>query len=146
VASTKPIAAAGPFSEKPGSPPERPALDGHCPVTMVELARMKKGSASYTATWQGQTYHFTSAENRDKFLRSPETFLPAESGSCVVTWALKQQRAPGAIQFPALFGNQLYLFCDEECRRLFLEDPDRYVGAGKVIRAAEQPGASSKVR
>lgn len=57
------------------------ALDGYDPVSYFTGAPAK-GSAAYTATHQGATYRFASAENRAKFVADPAKYAPQFGGYC----------------------------------------------------------------
>lgn len=47
------------------------ALEGHDPVAFFTEARAVQGNSAHTATWQGATYRFTSAEHRAAFAAEP---------------------------------------------------------------------------
>lgn len=113
----------------------KPRFNGFCPVTMLERAELVRGSALHAATHLGQTYWCRSPRELALFQKEPAKYLPAESGRCVVTWLEAQQWQQGKIEYPALFGDKLYLFGDSAHRDKFLRDPERYVGrAGNLVR------------
>ena len=47
-----------------------------------------KGSKDYTHNWQGATWQFSSAANRDAFAANPEAYAPQYGGNCA--WAVSQ--------------------------------------------------------
>ncbi|MGF1609291.1 MAG: YHS domain-containing (seleno)protein [Kiloniellales bacterium] len=57
------------------------AIGGYDPVAYFEGAPMK-GEAQYATEWQGATWHFAGAANRDAFLAEPEKFAPQYGGWC----------------------------------------------------------------
>jgi YHS domain-containing protein len=58
------------------------AIRGYDPVAYFTEKRPVKGSEQYTHDHQGATWRFTSAENRDRFAASPETYTPQFGGYC----------------------------------------------------------------
>lgn len=109
------------------------ALDGYCPVTMIRKAELVPGTDEECIVYKGKRYHFLSAAERTMFLDNPGKFLPAEDGRCVVTWHEQHKWIAGQVTFPAIFGDQVYLFPSDETRHKFLVDPEKYVDArGRV--------------
>jgi YHS domain-containing protein/thiol-disulfide isomerase/thioredoxin len=103
------------------------ALDGFCPVSMFKRSELIRGADDQCCVYKDKRYQFISAADREAFIQNPKKFLPSEDGFCVVTWAETHQRSQGNIQFPALFGDYLFLFANDDARQRFLEDPERYV-------------------
>ena len=60
-------------------------LDGFDPVSCFSGHKPVKGSEQFIAAHQGETYHLSSAANRDLFTANPERFLPQYGGHCA--WA-----------------------------------------------------------
>jgi YHS domain-containing protein len=46
-----------------------------------------KGKTEFTATHEGATYRFATAENRDKFKENPSKYTPQYGGWCAFGWA-----------------------------------------------------------
>ena len=67
------------------------------------------GSAEITASHQGLTYHFSTAENRDAFQARPAYYLPRYSGWCAVTLALGRLTCPDYTSFK-IENDELLLF------------------------------------
>lgn len=103
------------------------ALDGHCPVSMLEKAEMVPGSRTFAAVYQGRRYQFRTSRERELFQSSPNKYLPAMQGICVVSLIEDGKNVAGQLKFPAIFNEQLFLFANRECQRRFLLDPERYV-------------------
>ncbi len=74
------------------------ALRGHDPVAYFDDGGPALGSAEYSASIDGATYHFRSAENRDRFLAAPGKFAPIYGGYCAlgVTRSMKIDGDPQA--------------------------------------------------
>lgn len=64
------------------------AIDGTDPVAYFTEGRPVEGSSDYTYDWNGATWRFASAENRDKFAAAPESYAPQYGGYCA--WAVAQ--------------------------------------------------------
>ena len=58
------------------------AIDGFDPVAYFDQDKAVKGSSEYNCEYLNTTWHFSSAENRDKFLSNPEKFVPQYGGYC----------------------------------------------------------------
>ncbi|MEO0820252.1 MAG: YHS domain-containing (seleno)protein [Pseudomonadota bacterium] len=64
------------------------AIDGTDPVAYFTESRPVEGSSDYTHDWNGATWRFSSAENRDLFAANPEKYAPQYGGYCA--WAVSQ--------------------------------------------------------
>ncbi len=58
------------------------AIDGFDPVAYFDDGKAVKGVAVHSCEYLNRTWHFSSAENRDKFLSDPEKFSPQYGGYC----------------------------------------------------------------
>ena len=74
------------------------ALKSHDPVAYISDGKPTIGSASYTASTDGATYYFVSADHRDLFLADPAKYTPAYGGFCSlgVTQGMKITGDPNA--------------------------------------------------
>lgn len=64
------------------------AISGADPVAYFTEGKPVKGSADFTHEWQGATWYFASAQNRDTFAADPERYAPQYGGYCA--WAVSQ--------------------------------------------------------
>lgn len=62
--------------------PDGLALQGYDPVAYFTDHKPVKGDAAFTATHEGATYRFASAEHRDLFVSNPQKYAPAFGGYC----------------------------------------------------------------
>lgn len=62
------------------------AIGGYDPVAYHLDRKPVKGKDDYMAEWNGATWRFASADNRDKFNRAPERWAPQYGGYCA--WAV----------------------------------------------------------
>ena len=63
------------------------AIDGYDPVAYFDKEQAVKGTATHTCEYNNATWHFSSAENRDRFLENPEKFSPQYGGYCAYSIA-----------------------------------------------------------
>jgi len=70
------------FSDRDG------AIRGHDPVAYFDRKGPVKGAKQFSHPWRGATWHFASAENRDKFAAAPENYAPQYGGYCAYGVAL----------------------------------------------------------
>lgn len=64
------------------------AIDGTDPVAYFTMGKPVEGSSDFAHDWNGATFHFASAENRDVFAANPEKYAPQYGGYCA--WAVSQ--------------------------------------------------------
>jgi len=81
------IAVAAPRAAEDGAKPavfqtEGVAIRGYDPVAYFVEGKPVEGSADYTADYEGATWHFASAANRDLFAADPAKYAPAYGGYC----------------------------------------------------------------
>jgi Cu+-exporting ATPase len=96
--------------------PDAPTRDPVCGMTVDPAAG--KPSAHY----HGHDYHFCSASCREKFVKSPETYLEATDPVC----GMKVDRST-ARHFARHEGKGYY-FCSAGCQKKFEASPDTYLG------------------
>lgn len=104
-------------------------LSGYDPVGALLDKALRPGNPRYEALGAGLAWRFTSAANREAFLRDPDAFLPRIGGYDAL------QAASGRIVStdPAIFAERdgrLYVFRTAENRERFLRD-------GEAASAAE---------
>src|SRR5215510_4682762 len=56
------------------------AIRGYDPVAYYQQSAPVKGSSQFSYQWQGATWLFASAENRDRFQAEPEHYAPQYGG------------------------------------------------------------------
>lgn len=86
VFSKLPLVVAGLFMLMTFAPPaiaKSPlALTGYDTVSYFQNNRPSKGQAEFTAQYNGLTYRFSNANNRDAFAANPARFAPQYDGYC----------------------------------------------------------------
>ena len=58
------------------------AIRGYDPVAYYQQSAPVKGSSQFSFQWQGATWLFASADNRDRFQAEPERYAPQYGGYC----------------------------------------------------------------
>ncbi|MEQ9489172.1 MAG: YHS domain-containing (seleno)protein [Alphaproteobacteria bacterium] len=58
------------------------AIDGYDPVAYFTEGKPVEGDSEFSHNWNGATWHFSSAENRDLFAANPEKYAPQYGGYC----------------------------------------------------------------
>src|ERR1700747_94359 len=66
------------------------AIKGYDPVSYFTTGKPMPGLAQFSTTYNGATYRFASAENRNRFLAAPEKFLPQYGGYCAYAISLNK--------------------------------------------------------
>ena len=82
-------------------------LDGY---DVVELCNKKEvpGNYKYTAEYNGATYQFASANNKQTFEKSPAKYAPAYGGHCAVSTSMGKLE-PGHISTWSVVDKKLYV-------------------------------------
>ena len=98
------------------------AIEGYDPVAYFTDSKPVKGSSQYTYRWQGAIWHFASAQHRDAFAKSPESYAPQYGGYCA--YGVSQgHTAPVDPAAWKIINGKLYLNYNREVQGLFLKDP-----------------------
>ena len=69
-------------AEDPVFSTDEGAIRGYDPVAYFIAGQPLKGSPNISYSWNGARWHFSSEENRDTFVSSPENYAPAYGGYC----------------------------------------------------------------
>ena len=97
------------------------AVRGTDVVAYFRDGRPVAGSPAFTHAWQGVTWRFATAANRDAFAANPERFAPAYGGFCA--WAVAQgYTAPIDPRAWRIVDGRLYLNYDASVQRTWERD------------------------
>jgi YHS domain-containing protein len=97
------------------------AVRGTDVVAYFRDGRPVAGSPELTHAWQGVTWRFASAANRDAFAADPERYAPAYGGFCA--WAVAQgYTAPVDPRAWRIVEGRLYLNYDRSVQRTWERD------------------------
>lgn len=110
------------------APPQEPqfALDGYCPVTLIEKMAWQKGDRRFGAVHLGKVYLFGSEANQQKFLADPNQYSPVFSGLDPVVFVTEGRQAEGDRRYGLTYHGTLYLFSSEDNLQRFWSEPQRY--------------------
>ena len=64
------------------------AIDGYDPVAYFTQNKPVKGTREFTFEFEGATYRFASAANRDQFAKEPAKYVPQYGSFCA--WAVSR--------------------------------------------------------
>lgn len=84
------------------------ALQGYDPVAYFTDGQPVKGSKEFSTEYNGATFQFASAANRDTFLADPAAYAPQYGGYCA--WAMADGKyAKGDAKYWKIVDGKLYL-------------------------------------
>jgi len=134
VASTALPAVAAPAW--PGTEANAPAMGGWDPVSYFN-GKPAMGDAAVTTTFEGATFRFASAANRDAFAAAPARYAPQFGGHCA--WAASQGRlsTPDPTLWKIVDG-KLYLNCSAAAEKNWLADVSGNIAKGVAFWATKQ--------
>lgn len=112
-----------------------PALDGFCPVALVDGHRLRRGSSGVTARQEGLLFWFEDESARETFRRWPARYRPVNGGECPVARVESGEPRPGSPRWGVLYAGHLYLCAGKFDRARFLANPARYARPDAAIRA-----------
>jgi len=114
------------------------ALDGFCPVTLMETmaknpadrGAWRKGDKKYGAIHRGRTYLFVAPDTQQRFLANPDAYAPVLAGCDPVRFAERGEMVDGKRAYGLLTPDKrMVLFADEFSRNRFEQSPDTFTPA-----------------
>lgn len=105
---------------------ENGAIDGYDPVSYFVDGRAERGSADFTAEWNGTVWHFTSNAHRTMFIENPEKFAPQYGGFCALGMAHGGD-VPTNPEAWTIHDGKLYLNMIEEVTITWRYNPDKLI-------------------
>ncbi len=103
--------------------------DGYDLISYFDGNGPQKGSATYSAEYDGVTWHFRNAKNRDQFLEDPARYTPQYGGYCAYA-AAKRSKAYGDPTAWTLHKGKLYFNYNRLARRIWEGDIDTFIPRG----------------
>ncbi|MEM8979615.1 MAG: YHS domain-containing (seleno)protein [Pseudomonadota bacterium] len=97
------------------------AIRGYDPVAYFTEAKPVEGKAEFTAQYEGATWRFASAANRDAFVADPAAFAPQYGGYCAyaVSKGSTASTSPNAWR---VHDGKLYLNFNKAVRSIWSRD------------------------
>lgn len=97
------------------------ALRGYDPVAYFTIGKPTKGKSEFSASYEGATYHFASAEHLDAFKKEPAKFAPAFGGFCAMG-AVFEKKLDGDPNLWRIVDGKLYLNVGEPAQKRWVQD------------------------
>lgn len=107
------------------------AIRGADPVAYFTENAYVQGDAAHAAEWAGEVWHFSSAENKDKFVANPTAYAPEFGGYCAYA-AAKGGLADGDPEAWTIHNGKLYLNFNKTVRTIWLEDTDANIALAEA--------------
>lgn len=104
------------------------AVDGYDPVAYFTDGKPVEGSSEFEAEYEGATWRFVSAANRDAFVADPSKYAPQYGGYCA--WAVSQgYTAKGDPQHWRIVDGRLYLNYNADVQQKWEKDVPGFIKA-----------------
>lgn len=102
------------------------AINSYDPVSYFTEQKPVMGSKDFNYSWNGVTWYFKNAANRDAFKSNPEKFSPQFGGFCAygVSENHKSPTDPAAF---TIVEDKLYLNYNQDVKKLWLKDTAAYI-------------------
>lgn len=102
------------------------AISGYDPVGYFKLEKPVLGKAEFKASYGGAEWYFSSKENMDLFLKSPNDYLPQYGGYCAfgVAGGYKAKISPEAW---SIVNGKLYLNYNKSVQADWLKERDTMI-------------------
>ena len=107
------------------------AIEGYDAVSYFTEPEPQMGLPDYEYVWQGVPWYFTSAANRDVFMRNPDIYAPQFGGHCLMSLS-RGFLSDGKPRLYVIEGMKLYLFYSLANREAFLSGGVRTVAAANA--------------
>jgi YHS domain-containing protein len=98
------------------------AILGYDPVAYFSEGAAVKGDSRFTAQWQGATWHFASAANRDAFAAAPESYAPQYGGWCAFGATEGYAAETDPVEAWTIVDGKLYLNWDKDVKSQWSQD------------------------
>lgn len=86
------------------------AIQGYDPVAYFVKSEAVEGKKDLSTVYQGITYYFSSAENRELFKSNPSKYEPAYGGWCAYAMGAKGEKVEVDPETFKITNGKLYLF------------------------------------
>ena len=103
------------------------AIGGADPVAYFTEETYQPGSSAHTYEWQGVTWQFTNAENRDLFAANPNQYAPQYGGHCAWAVAAKNALVPIDPNAWSVVDNKLYLNANKRVQSTWEKDISGFI-------------------
>jgi len=104
------------------------AVGGYDPVSYFTVGKPVRGKKKFETSWDGVKWRFASAENRDKFLETPNRFAPKYGGYCAYAVGVGSTAKGDPRQWKIVDGN-LYLNYNRSIQNTWEKKQSYYIKA-----------------
>ncbi len=114
------------------------AIGGYDAVGYFESNDAIRGDSQFSHEWNGATWHFASAANRDKFAADPEAYAPQYDGYCA--WAAAgSYKANGDPEVWDIVDGRLYLNYSTGVQRRWERDIPGFIAQADAVWPSVNP-------
>ncbi len=106
------------------------AIQGYDPVSYFTKGEPEQGSKDLSYQWNGSTWYFANAANRDSFTKNPEKYAPQYGGACAFATSLGKKEV-GSPKHWDIKDGKLYLNSNGVAGALWKILPGRVKSADK---------------
>lgn len=99
------------------------AMEGFCPVTLLNEGKWKKGAPEFGAVHRRRTFLFSTAAAQQAFMASPDRFSPVMVGYDPVKFMQSGELVDGRVTYGLTYRKQIYLFSDDASLKAFWQNP-----------------------
>jgi YHS domain-containing protein len=86
------------------------AIQGYDPVAYINQNKAVKGNKQFAATVEGITYNFSTAANKDLFIKNPKNYEPQYGGWCAYAMGATGEKVEVDPETFKVLNGKLYLF------------------------------------
>ncbi|MFY8127453.1 MAG: YHS domain-containing (seleno)protein [Chitinophagaceae bacterium] len=86
------------------------AIQGYDAVAYFTANKAIKGNKQFTTTYEGATYYFSSAANRDLFIKTPKSYEPQYGGWCAYAMGATNEKVEIDPETFKIKDGKLFLF------------------------------------
>ena len=146
-ATAQPATAQPATAQSATAQPSDLAMEGYCPVTVINEDRWSEGDPSISAIHLGRLYLFSSEEKRSQFLADPEPFTPVLNEIDTVVFFEERRIVPGKREWGMKdpIHQRMFFFSDEASMNHFYQEYERYTQSAidlmnRAIQESHQGG------
>lgn len=118
------------YATKPVFSEEGLAIRGYDPVAYFTEGKPVPGSDAFSTTWNGVTWRFASAANRDAFQADPEAYAPQYGGFCAWAVAAKGKLYSTQPSNWSIVEGKLYLNYNDDIQTKWEADIPGFIAEG----------------
>ena len=86
------------------------AIDGYDPVAYFKINKAVEGKKEFAVNYQGAIYYFSSAENKETFIKNPSAYEPQYGGWCAYAMGKNGEKVNIDPETFKVVNGKLYLF------------------------------------